>query len=67
MTEYLIKVQYYAYKNPRWVVADEDLKSWQYIQKSRKKASRFNVFDDAETIAASLRNNHCTVEVVEAF
>ena len=46
---YLIKVQYTAYKNPRWVVVDPDRpEEVAAIRKSRKTAAQFKTREEAE-------------------
>ena len=69
---YLIKVQYTAYKNPRWVVVDPDMpEEVAAIQKSRKTAAQFKTREEAEKVAATLTRwctvNHSQVEVVPCF
>lgn len=52
---YLIKVQYTAYKSPRWVIIDPECPQYvKAIQKSRKTAARFKTREEAEKVAATL-------------
>ena len=52
---FLIKVQYTAYKAPRWVLVDPDApESYKAIQKSRKTATQFKTREAAEKVAATL-------------
>ena len=66
---YLIKVQYTAYKNPRWVVVDPDMpEEVAAIQKSRKTAAQFKTREEAEKVAATLGNwDLRKVEIVPCF
>ena len=66
---FLIKVQYSAYKAPRWVVAREDKPDeYRRIQKSRKTASRFITREAAEKVAASISQGwYRTVEIVPCY
>lgn len=52
---YLIKVQYTAYKNPRWVIADPECPEYvKAIQKSRKTATRFETEEAAWVVASRI-------------
>lgn len=66
---WLIKVQYTAYKNPRWVIIDPEC-PWcvKAIQKSRKTAAQFKTREEAEKVAATLGNwDLRKVEVVPCY
>lgn len=69
---FLIKVQYFAYKNPRWVITDPECPGYvKAIQKSRKTAAQFKTREEAEKVAATLTRwctvNHSKVEVVPCY
>lgn len=69
---FLIKVQYFAYKNPRWVITDPDCPEHvKAIQKSRKTAAQFKTREEAEKVAETLQRgctvNHSQVEIVPYF
>lgn len=66
---FLIKVQYSAYKNPRWVITDPECPEYvKAIQKSRKTATRFETEEAAWVVASRLGTWHSrTVEVVPCF
>lgn len=66
---FFIKVQYAAYKNPRWVVVDPDApESYKAIQKSRKTATQFKTREEAEKVASTLGEwNRWKVEIIPCF
>lgn len=65
---FLIKVQYVAYKAPRWVVAMPDLSHYDRVQKSRKTATQFQTREVAERVAATLGQwDLRKVEIVPCF
>lgn len=69
---FLIKVQYFAYKNPRWVLGSDECPGFaKAIQKSRKTATRFNTREEAEavvkTLTAGVTVPRWNIEVVASF
>lgn len=65
---WLIKVQYIAYKAPRWVVALPDMSGYECIQKSRKTATQFKTREAAEKMAATLGEwDLWKIEVIPCF
>jgi hypothetical protein len=66
---FLIKVQYTAYKNPRWVLVHSDCPEYvKSIQKSRKTATKFHTKADAERVASRITPWHSRkVEIVACF
>ena len=65
---WLVKVQYYAYKAPRWVLGSDECPGFvKAIQKSRKTATQFKTREEAEAVAATLNTYRRTVEVVPCY